>query len=326
MNTGPGGVQRNANSDEARIFKTLAGRNAINLHPATFATEVVLATDAAGTLRRCFEELRTRSDALPFGEAAAALTPPVVSPGAADPDGERRALLIIGSPKTASPSSSSVLGSYLLEQLGNRGWETEALTLRANLFREEGEAALLASIDRAALILFVFPLYVDALPCLATKALAVIAAHRRGLADARRQRLVAIVNSGFPESYQNALALAICREFAAQSGIGWDGGLAIGGGGIIGVEPLSAAGRSGPPMRHLIRALDLTAEALSEGRPVPAEAVQLAAKCPVPLIPAAVWRRLYIQLGGRRFVQEAAKNGVSADRLMDRPYASLPSN
>ena len=96
--------------------------------------------------------------------------PPPVAPGVATgEDSPRQALLIVGSPKTSSPSTSSVLGSYLLERLGGRGWETESLTLRASLNREEGEAALLASVDRAGLILLVFPLYADALPYLVTR-------------------------------------------------------------------------------------------------------------------------------------------------------------
>ena len=317
------GVQRHPNSHEAHIFKTLAGRNAINFHPPTYATEVVVATDPADTLRRRFEALLARSDALPFGESAASLMPPpVVSGVAADPNSLRRALLIVGSPKTNSPSTSSVLGNYLLERLGDRGWETESLTLRASLSREEGEAAMLASIDRAGLILLIFPLYADALPFLVTKALAVIAAHRRAAANPPPQRLVAIVNSGFPETHQNSVALAICQEFAAQSGIAWFGGLALGGGGVIGGQPLTLRKRSGLPVKHVIGALDLTAAALSEGRPVPAQAVRLMAKNPVPFMPFALWRWIYIRFGGKGFEQEAARNGISRDRLLDQPYAA----
>jgi hypothetical protein len=314
------GVQRHPNSNEAHIFKTLAGRNAINFHPPTYAAEVVLATDPADTLQRRFEVLLARSDALPFGESAASLMPPVVCGVAADPNGPRRALLIVGSPKTNSPSTSSILGSYLLERLGDSGWETESLTLRAALSREEGEAALLASVERAGLILLAFPLYADALPFLVTKVLAVMAAHRRASPDPPPQRLVAVVNSGFPETHQNSVALAICQEFAAQSGIAWGGGLALGGGGMIGEQPLTVRKRSGPPVKHVIRALDLTAAALCEGYPVPAQAVRLMAKNPVPFMPFALWRWIYIRLGGKGFEREAARNGVSKDRLLDRPY------
>ena len=317
------GIQRHPNSHEAHIFKTLAGRNAINFHPPSYAAEVVVATDPADTLRRRFEALLAKSDALPFGEAAASLMPPpVVSGVAAGSNGPRRALLIVGSPKTNSPSTSSVLGSYLLERLGDRGWETESLTLSASLSREEGEGALLASSERAGLILLVFPLYVDALPFLVTKALAVIAAHRRAAAHPTPQRLVAIVNSGFPETHQNSVALAICQEFAAQSGMAWDGGLALGGGGMIGGQALTEAKRSGPPVKQVIGALDLTAAALCEGHPVPAQAVKLMAKNPVPFMPFALWRWIYVRFGGKGFEREAARNGVSKDRLLDQPYAA----
>jgi len=294
------GVQRHLNSHEAHIFKVLAGRNAINFHPPSYAAEVMVATNPADTLRRRFETLQAKSDSLPFGEAAASLMPPpVVSGVAAGQNSPRRALLIVGSPKTNSPSTSSVLGSYLLERLADRGWETESLTLRASLSREDGEATLLASGDRAGLILLVFPLYADALPFLVTKALAVIAAHRRAAAHPTPQRLVAIVNSGFPETHQNSVALAICQESAAQSGMAWDGGLALGGGGMVGGQPLTAAKRSGPPVKHVIRALDLTAAALAEGRPVPAQALKLMAKNPVPLMPFALYRWIYVRFGGK---------------------------
>ena len=315
------GVQRQPNSYEAHLFKTLAGRTAINFHPPSYAAEVVGATDAAGDLRQHFEALLGRSDALPFGESVASLMPPVVSTLSAGPNSARRALLIVGSPKTGSTSTSSILGGYLLDRLGGHGWETESLTLRAVLNREDGQAALARSVDGAGLILLVFPLYADSLPYLVTKALAVIAARRRGTAaEPPPQRLVAVVNSGFPETHQNALALAICREFAAQSGIAWCGGLALGGGGMIGSQPLTQAKRSGPPVKHVVRALDLTAEALSDGFAVPAQAVQLLARNPVPFIPSALWHRLYIRFGGKGFEQLAATNGVTKERLLDQPY------
>jgi multimeric flavodoxin WrbA len=317
------GVQRQANPHEAQIFKTLAGRNAINFHPPSYGAEVVLATDDADTLRGRFEALLGRSEVLPFGQAAAALMPPPVAPGVVDqPGSNNRALLIVGSPKTNLPSTSSVLGGHLLGRLHDLGWETETLTLRASLNREEGQAALLSSCDRAGLILLVFPLYVDSLPFLVTKALATIAHHRQQMAEPPPQRFLAIVNCGFPETHQNAVALAICREFAAQTGMVWAGGLALGAGGMIGGEPLTSTKRPGPPVKHVIQALDLTAAAIAEGRPMPSEAVTMMMKNPIPLLPAALWRWLYVQIGGRGFVRAAARNGVSKNRLLDQPYAA----
>jgi multimeric flavodoxin WrbA len=317
------GVQRQPNPQEANIFKTLAGRNAINFHPPSYTAEVVLATDEEAALRGRIEALVTRSDALPFGEAAARLMPePVSFHRAAGPATARRALLIVGSPKAQPPSTSSLLGSYVLEHLEARGWETETFTLRASLNRPEGEGELLSSVERAGLILLAFPLYADALPYLVTRALAVIAAHRGAGSDPAPQRLVGIVNSGFPEAHQSSLALAICREFAAQTGFTWAGGLSLGGGGMIGDQPLSVAKRSGPPVNHVIAALKMTAIALAYGFPVPAEAVTMISKSPIPFIPSSLWRWMYVKMGGRSFEKEAAKHGVSKDQLRAQPYAA----
>ena len=118
------------------------------------------------------------------------------------------------------------------------------------------------------------------------------------------------------------MALAICQEFAAQGGVAWSGGLALGGGGVIGGQPLTVTKRSGLPVKHVIRALDLTAGALAEGHPVPAEAVGLMAKNPLPFMPFALWRWIYLRFGDKGFEQEAARNGVSRERLLDQPYAA----
>jgi multimeric flavodoxin WrbA len=314
------GVQRQPNPAEAHIFKTLAGRNAINLHPPSYASEVVLSTDTADVLRARFEALLTRCDALPFGAAVESLMPAPVAPSPAfESAGPRRALLIVGSPKTSEPSTSGVLGGYLLDRLHERGWETESLTLRASLNRPEGEQELFSAVERAGLILFLFPLYVDALPYLATKAMALLEARRRAVPPPFPQRLMAIVNSGFPETRQNSVALAICREFAAQSNFTWAGALALGGGGAIGSQPLTAPNRSGAPVKNLIAALDITSTTLSAGLPVPAEAVRLVAKNGIPF---PVWRWLYMWFGSKGFENQAARNGVGKDRLLAQPYAA----
>ena len=314
------GVQRTPNSMEAHVFKTLAGRNAINFHPPSYAAEVVSASDNMDALRRSFQALLTRSDELPFGDAAASLMPPpVMSCATVDPLSLRRALLIVGSPKTGEPSTSSALGGFLLDCLEKRGWSTESLTLRTSLNRPEGESELLSAVARAALVLLAFPLYVDALPHLMTKALTVIAAHRRATHESASPRLVAIVNSGFPETHQNSVALAICREFAEQSGFHWAGGLAFGAGGIIGGQPLTQPQRQGAPVKNVIAALEMTADSLAEGLPIPAEVMNLITKNRIPF---ALWSRLYVLMGARGFKKIAAKNGFRKADLLAQPYAA----
>jgi len=143
-----------------------------------------------------------------------------------------------------------------------------------------------------------------------------------GVADrqadgAHAQRMIAILNCGFPETFQNAVAMAICREFAAQSGIAWAGGLALGAGGVVTAHPLTTPQGWGSPVRNIVGALDQTAAAVAQGLPVPAEAVALMAKSPLPM---ALWRRFYLWMGGRSFEKLAAPNGVTREQLRAQPY------
>ena len=182
-----------------------------------------------------------------------------------------RALLIIGSPKIKSPNTSGVLGGYVLAQLEQRGWETKSLKLRGSLLKGAEQAEFLAAIDRADLILLAFPLYIDSLPFLMMKLLEVMAEHFSAHPQESSKRLFAIANNGFPEAYQNALALAICQRFAMDTGMIWLGGLAMGSGealfGGLAIEGVEREGR--PPVTHVIQALDIASAALADGRMVP---------------------------------------------------------
>ena len=317
------GVQRHPNQDEANLFKAVVGRNAINFHAPSHAAEVIMSTDDPDTLRSRFRALFSRMDPLPLGEVVTSLLPvPDTSVAPSETGRPGRVLLIVGSPKIKSPSTSGVFGGYLLERLRERGWETESLTLKPGLRQEKGQAELVSSIDRADLVLLVFPLYIDALPFLVTKALEVIAANRRARPNGRSLRLFALSNNGFPEGYQNTLALAICRRFAYENGMVWVGGLAVGAGeALSGGQSLTAKDRSGPPVKHVIRALDMTAAALASGKPVPPEAAAMIARNPIPLLPFSAWRWIFVKAGTRRWQRQAAKNGVRKAEMGARPYA-----
>jgi hypothetical protein len=217
-------------------------------------------------------------------------------------------LLLIGSAKR-NRSTSEVLGTTLLERLGEHGLEGETLFLHRSVHTEERRQELLAATERADIIVLATPLYVDALPYLVVRALELIAEHRRTSPNAGRQRLVSILNCGFPEAHHNDTALAICRQFAREAGFEWAGGLSLGGGEAISGQPLESKGRM---VRNVSRALALSADALAEGDPVPEEAVRLMAK---PLVPA----RMYTWLGAAGWKRQAKKHGV-ADKLGDRPY------
>ena len=92
---------------------------------------------------------------------------------------------------------------------------------------------------------------------------------RRGEGGGRTS-FIAICQGGYPEARQSEAALAVCRQFAREANFEWAGGLAAGGGSVIGGRPLEEAGWV---TKHIRQALDMTAEALAHGRPVPDKAV-----------------------------------------------------
>ena len=316
------GVQQYANSEEGEIFKTLVARNAINFHTPHYAAEVVADTDSPETLRRRFADALSKSQYAPVDDRVMPLLPVFSTSVDLQMSEPGKALLIVGSPKTKSPSASGILGDYLLQRLGQQGWQTESLTLKASLRYQSGQQELISAVDCADLLLLAFPLYVDSLPFLVTKALEQIALHREAVQNRRSQRLVAIVNNGFPEATQNDLALAICQSFARRSGIEWAGGLAMGAGEALGGgQPLTAPVRSGLPVNHVIGALDLAAAALAKGQPVPSEAKRMIARVPIPFLPVSLWRYLFLKMGNRYWRQRASRFGVSKSDLLAQPLA-----
>ena len=195
----------------------------------------------------------------------------------------KQALLLVGSPKPAESTSES-LGAYLFDDLEKRGVKTQTLHVTKAVRNDESVAELRAAVAAADLVVLSFPLYVDSLPAPAIRALELIAAERAGAAAAREpgaeaKAFVTICQSGFPELDHNEVAVEICRNFAQAAGFEWAGGLILPAGGMLGGQPLA---KMKGMMRTAVKALDLSAEALAAGRPVPDEAVRLMAKPPIP--------------------------------------------
>jgi hypothetical protein len=185
-------------------------------------------------------------------------------------------LILTGSSRPGKTTSRSV-GVYLSEALAARGVRSETMRLRDALKADRGSSDMLAAIDRADLLVLVFPLYISNLPALAIRALEIIA-QRRGEGGGRK-RFIAISQGGYPESCQAEAALAVCQQFAREAGFEWAGGLAAGGGSVIGGQPLESMGWL---TKHYREALDMTAEAISRGQPVPGEAVETMARLVLP--------------------------------------------
>lgn len=302
------------------------GRNALNFYAPTYAADVVSSKENSQQLRQKLQEILVRNDPFPVGEAIASLMPNTEEKIAINPETNApgRVLLIVGSPKVKS-STSAVLGEYVLKQLKQKGWESEIITLRGNLFNDKGKGEFLAAIDQANLILLAFPLYIDSLPFLMMKSLETIAQHISNHPQKDKKRLLAIANNGFLEAHHNAIALAICQRFAIDTNMIWSGGLAIGAGeALFGGLPISKR-KGRPPIKHIIEALNLASEALASGQNVPPKAAKLMTKTPIPLIPFKLWRWLFIKMANYHWRPLAAKNQVDRDKLFARPYAEVGS-
>ncbi len=226
-----------------------------------------------------------------------------------------RALLVVGSPR-GKASTSLALGSRLLRRLETRGFVVEETTVAAVLGSSEARHALYRAADAADIVIVAFPLYVDQLPAPLIQTLELLADRRLGAMGATPwpgplvQRLVAVVQCGFPETHQNRPAVDIMRRYAKEAGFRWSGALALGMGDAVGRRlPDKPRGM----LRNIVEALDLTAASLAAGGDVPEEAAALLAK---PLMP----RWLYLLAANWGFRGLLKKHGARRQRY-DRPYA-----
>jgi len=209
-----------------------------------------------------------------------------------------KALLLVGSPGTKK-SNSHFIGKYLMEKIGERGWTVDEEFAFHAVRKEDDMTRVLQKMDDSDLVVLAFPLYVDSLPSQMIKFLERVYEHRDGK-DGPQPRLVAICQSGFPESKHCDYAVRICQFFARDAGFRWAGGLSVGGGSAVhGTELVKLGGMA----RNLRKALELTANALVDGGNVPTEAKELTNKGVV-----APWLLRFIV--NRNWKRQSRKNGI----------------
>ncbi|MCI5130008.1 MAG: flavodoxin family protein [Candidatus Electrothrix sp. EH2] len=321
------GVHSQPSKNISKCFKMLVGRNAKNLYPTSYTANVISSADSKEKLSSQFQALLTVKDEIPRSNSLISFMnniPPEVDTVSV---GNRTVLLLVGSPKLKKPSTSEVLGFSLLKKLEKRGWKTESLTLSESILKgKEGQKVLFSAVKKAGIILLAFPLYIDTLPFLVIKTLELITRKKKEVMQPYCEKyLLAIINNGFPEAYQNAPALSVCQNFALESGMIWAGGLAMGAGeALLSGQPIT--GFKGyksifrPPLYHVNQALNLTATSLSYGHPVPGKAVQLMMQKPIPFMSFNFWRYIYMQLVKRIVEREVKENGFNKRALYDKPY------
>ena len=219
-----------------------------------------------------------------------------------------KVLLLHGSAKGAKSSSAS-LGDYIMSRLPDEGIEKETQHIAKALRSDERWVKLAMAVDSADTVILSFPLYWDGLPSHVVRALEQLREYRKASPPSKTQRFVAIVNNGFPEPWHNEVGLRICRRFADETGFEWGGGLNVGGGAAIGGRPMEDSGGMTIKLR---KALDLAAEPIGKGEPVPREIEEQVAQ---QLYPA--W--ITTTFGGTGWRHQARKNKVYGS-LKARPY------
>jgi len=283
------------NTQAEAIFRHLVHRNAINMYAKTSVCGLMIGQQSEADLDSQTERWL---QAIASGSSSPVPALPAINAASSDVTPIRRAVLLVGSPRTKKSTSLS-LGGYLFEQLKARGIETETIQIYTSINSPERMKAMYEAIDKADLVMLAFPLYVDSLPAPVIAALEKIATHHKDKQS--HIRFAAISNCGFPGAEHNITALAICSEFSHEAGFAWLGSLALGAGeGIVHGVPLDELDGRAIPLKQ---ALDLAAEALSNGQPIPQSARDLLAK---PVIPN--W--MYTFMGKFGWEQQAKQYGV----------------
>jgi multimeric flavodoxin WrbA len=290
------------------VFRHLVQRNALNMHCEDYVSALVEGDPSDEELTQSAQQWL---DELQHCRSSSRAALPVIAAGpGATSEPIQQVLLLVGSPRRAK-STSQALGGYMLERLGERAVQGRTIYTHSALASVQDTQQMLEAVDGADLVTLAFPLYVDSLPAKVIETLERIAAHRQRGGGLRTKPFAAIVNCGFPEALHNETALAICATFATEAGFSWAGGLSIGGGeGLVHGEPL---GEGGGRTARLRKALEMTAEALAQGRPIPTAAQELIKK---PFVPP--W--LYRTMGGHGWKKQAEEYGAK-DMLRQRPYS-----
>ncbi|MDR1164322.1 MAG: hypothetical protein LBO66_00345 [Deltaproteobacteria bacterium] len=135
--------------------------------------------------------------------------------------------LLGGSPKPNGGSSAIILEALRASFAG-------AAEISAASLLRDGPQASLPPLYGAAAWVLAAPLYVDSLPSHVIRFLEETGEffERPENASAPRPRLYAIVNCGFYEARQNALAIAALKLFAERSAFPWGRALGIGAGAL----------------------------------------------------------------------------------------------
>lgn len=139
--------------------------------------------------------------------------------------------LIQASPKMKNSSSKAILND-LKQYFTNEHDIKEYHWKHAAVSKQEQEEVFGCDV-----LVFAFPLYVDGIPshllhCL-VELETVFCQKQRNQKEKKEIVVYALVNCGFYEGHQNALALEMMENWCIKSGLTWGQGIGIGAGGML---------------------------------------------------------------------------------------------
>lgn len=209
----------------------------------------------------------------------------------------RRVLLLADSQRGyKSPSES--LGDYLLSCLHRRGLQTVKVRVNNYLKSKESINTLLSLVENSGIIIISCSVYEDGPSEPVIRDMEFISQHLRKPEGNKDKKFFAVLNYNFPDAQCKDAATYLFRRFARECGLEWIGCLNLGMGRIIEGKSLD---KMGFIVRNVRKSLNMAAEAIVEGKPLPGEAVYLMEK---PIIP--VW--LYTSLSKVAYKSEVKKD------------------
>ena len=201
-----------------------------------------------------------------------------------------RMMILNGSPRASKSNSRE------FAQLLKRSYP--GATLEYNL-ASQNHRDICSALESCSNLVFVFPLYVDCLPCCMLDFLSCL--EKSPLAHKPTVHL--IVNCGFLEPHQNDVAVDMVRLFCLENGYPFGACLKIGGGEAILGTPFAFL------VRRSIRAL---ARAVAAGR-----SAELAVT--MPLSP-----RSFVRASTRYWTQMGAANGCTPEQMASMDIEPQP--
>ncbi len=208
-------------------------------------------------------------------------------------------LLINGSPKNKN-STSLMLGQYILRKLSKKNFKTDTIHLLSMLNNNLDE--IFEKISESDLLILSFPLYVDSLPSHVMKFFEVMSKN-----NLKHQKIMAIGNCGFPESFHIKTALKICKNFAEKKNLHWIGGLAIGAGPMFNGRSIEEMGFL---TRKLIQGFNMVVLSIIRNEEIKDDAKILVSRKVIP-----TWA--YKLIGNKSFKKVAKMNNI---KIYDTPY------